>query len=78
MEARFSVMQSSLENLLSDMAMLAGDIVSPSDVDRSAILKTAIVNAEVLLSQLKKSQGSFPVYPSPREAVDKAYGVQDA
>jgi hypothetical protein len=72
---RFDVARRSLICLLGDLSILAGDIVGPSDVTVQAVLNTAIVNAEVLLKQLRAAQDgrvAIPplVFPSPTECMD--------
>ena len=69
---RFDVCKTALEGLLGDLAILAGDVVGPSDSSTRSVLDTAIVNAEVLLSQLQKARAGGPVivFPSPAEALE--------
>lgn len=73
--ARYTVMRFALEGLLSDLSILCGDSVGPSDSSTRDVLQTAIVNAQVLADQLTKaSRGdseSFLTYPSPSEAMEK-------
>jgi hypothetical protein len=73
---RYSVAARSLEGLLLlDLSILSGDSVGPSDCSVHSVLETAIVNAEVLLSQLRQAKAgnvadSPTVYPSPSEAME--------
>ena len=68
---RFSVCKTALEGLLGDLSILAGDVVGPSGSTVHSVLDTAIVNAEVLLSQLQKAKvAGMIVFPSPTEVIE--------
>lgn len=72
-KARYETMKRALENGLHDMAILAGDIVGPTDVSWQDVAGTAMVNFQVLGSQLEQARlGNAEaglVFPSPSEAL---------
>jgi hypothetical protein len=66
-------MREALCNLLSDMSILAGDIVGPGGTSWQDVAGTAMVNAQVLASQLEQARlgncESFITFPSPAECL---------
>ena len=67
--ARYNTMRMALCNLLDDMRILSGDVVGPSGVSWQDVAGTAMVNAQVLASQLEQARlGNaewFLTFPSP-------------
>ena len=72
--AQYDIMRRALENALSDLAILAGDIVGPSDASWQDVAGTCAVNLEVLAMQLRAARAGnaepFLVFPSPSEAME--------
>lgn len=71
----FGSMEKALINALNDLAILAGDLVCPSDVSWQDVAGTAATNLEVLAGMLhearKGNHEAFIVFPSPAECLEK-------
>jgi hypothetical protein len=71
--ATYAFMEQLLKNALYDLAILAGDIVGPSDVSWQDVAGTAAVNLQVLASQLDQARNGQAepgiVFPSPAECL---------
>ena len=69
-KATYQIMRVALCNLLEDLRILSGDKMGPSDIKGwQDVAGTAMVNAQVLASQLEQARlgnhESFIVFPSP-------------
>lgn len=74
---RFGIADRAMLNAVTDLTILSGDIVGPSNRSVDGVLTTAIANLEVLLKQLKAAQeGQVAdpplVFPSVKDAVETA------
>ena len=71
----FETLDKLLEAGLHDLAILAGDVVGPSDVSWQDVAGTAAANLRVLADLLSEARegaaGPFPVFPSPAEIVGR-------
>jgi hypothetical protein len=69
----YSTAKMALENGLSDLAMLAGDIASPGDAAWQDVAGTAVLNLRTLANYLEQARlGRMPgpiTFPSPAEAM---------
>jgi hypothetical protein len=71
--ATYDFMELLLKNALNDLAILAGDIVGPSDVSWQDVAGTASANLQTLASQLDSARNGYAepgiVFPSPAECL---------
>ena len=73
---RNQICKQRLEALVEDLAILAGDVVGPSDSTWQDVAGTAVVNLYALANQIEQARagnviGGPVVFPSPREAMAK-------
>ena len=73
-KARYSTMKRTLEALLNDFEILAGNRIGPSNVAMRDVIGTAHANASALTAELECAldgrMESFMVFPSPAEILD--------
>jgi hypothetical protein len=71
MAYNYETAERTLQNVMGDLAILAGDVVGPSDVSWQDVAGTAAVNLSVLASLIEdaREEGSFISFPSVSEAV---------
>jgi len=73
----YDIFERSLANGLHDLAILAGDIVGPSNVSWQDVAGTAAANLKVIAALLDEARegrhGPFPVFPSPWECMGEDF-----
>lgn len=73
-KAQYKIMREALTNLLGDLNILCGNQVGPSNASWQDVAGTAMVNAEVLASQLKQAHiGNHEagiVFPDPTDCAE--------
>lgn len=73
-KARYTTLKRSLEGLLLDLSILAGERMPAQGASMRDVIGTAALNAGSLHAELKLALGgrteSFMTYPSPAEALE--------